>query len=39
MEAHAEIDGRPITIIYDELDHRFRDVFRVITVFRRRRRE
>ena len=39
MEACAEIDGRPITVIYDELDHRFRDIFRVITVIRKRCRE
>ncbi len=39
MEARAEIDGRPITVIYDELDHKFRDIFRVITVIRKRCRE
>ena len=36
MEACAEIDGRPITVIYDELDHRLTDIFRVITVIRKR---
>ena len=39
MEACTEIDGKPITVIYDELEHRFRDVFRVITVIRKRCRE
>lgn len=39
MEAYAEIDGKPIAVIYDELDHRFRGVFRVITVIRKRGRE
>ena len=39
MEACAEIDGRPVTVIYDELDHRFRDIFRMITVIRKRCRE
>ncbi len=36
MEACIEIDGRPITVIYDELDHRLTDIFRVITVIRKR---
>ncbi len=39
LEACAEIDGRPIAVIYDELDHRFRDIFRVITVIGKRCRE
>ena len=39
MEACAEIDGRPITVVYDELAHKFRDVFHVITVIRKRCRE
>ena len=39
MEACAEIDGRPITVVYDELAHRLRDIFRVITVIRKRCRE
>ena len=39
MEACAEIDGRPITVVYDELDHKFRDVFHIITVIIKRRRE
>ena len=39
MEACAEIDGRPITVVYDELTHRLRDIFRVITVIRKRCRE
>ena len=36
MEACIEIGGRPITVVYDELDHRFRDLFRIITVIRKR---
>ena len=36
MEACSEIDGKPITVIYDELDHRFRDVFYIITVIKKR---
>ena len=36
MEACIELDGKPITVIYDELDHRFRDVFYIITVMRKR---
>ncbi len=36
MEACVETDGKPVTVIYDELDHKFRDTFRVITVIRKR---
>lgn len=36
MEACTELDGKPITVIYDELEHRFRDVFYLITVMRKR---
>ena len=36
LEACIEIGGRPITVVYDELDHRFRDLFRIITVIRKR---
>lgn len=36
LEACAEIDGRPVTVVYDELEHRFRDVFVIVTVMRRK---
>ena len=36
MEACIEIGGRPITVVYDELDHRFRDLYRIITVIRKK---
>jgi hypothetical protein len=31
-----ELDGRPLTVVYDSFEHRFRGVFYVITVLRRR---
>lgn len=39
LEACAEVDGRPITVVYDALEHRFRDVFVIVTAMRRKCRE
>ena len=39
LEACTEVDGRPVTVVYDELEHRFRDVFVIVTVMRRKCRE
>ncbi len=39
LEACAEIDGRPITVVYDELEYRIRGVYVVVTVVRRKCRE
>ena len=39
LEACAEIDGRPVTVVYDELEHRFREVFVIVTAMRRRCRD
>ena len=38
-EACTEVDGRPITIVYDELEFRFRGTFVIVTVIRRKCRE
>ena len=35
-EACAELDGRPLTVVYDAATHRYGEVFHVITVLRRR---
>ena len=34
-EACIELDGRPLTVVYDSIEHRFRDLFYVVTVLRR----
>ena len=39
LEACAEVDGRPITVVYDELEYRFRELFVIVTVMRRKCRE
>ncbi len=39
LEACADVDGRPVTVVYDEVEHRFRDVFVIVTVIRRKCRE
>ena len=39
LEACAEVDGRPVTVVYDELEHRFQDMFVIVTVMRRKCRE
>ena len=31
-----ELDGRPLTVVYDSLEHQFKGVFCVINVVRRR---
>lgn len=36
LEACTEVEGRPVTVVYDELEHRFRDVFVIVTVMRRK---
>ena len=38
-EACIELEGRPITVIYDSTEHQVSGVFNVITVLRRRCRE
>ena len=38
-EACIEIDGIPITVVYDKLAHKSEDVFRIITVIKKRCRE
>ena len=39
LEACTEIDGRPITVVYNELEYRFRNAFVIVTVMRRMCRE
>jgi hypothetical protein len=39
LEVCAEVDGRPITVVYDEIEYRFRGVFVIVTVIRRKCRE
>ena len=36
MEACIEIKGKPITVIYDELEYKFKDVFYIVTVMKKR---
>ena len=35
-EACAELDGRPITIVYDAGEYLAKDVYRIVAVLRRR---
>ncbi len=35
QEACAEMDGRPITVVYDADQYLARDVYRIVTVLRR----
>ena len=36
QEACIELDGTPVTVVDDSIEHRFRNFFYVITVLRRR---
>ena len=35
-EACIELDGTPLTVVYDSVEHKFRGLFHVITVLKRR---
>ena len=39
MEACAELDGKPITVVYRSVEHQITGLFFVITVLRRRCRK
>ena len=34
-EAYLELDGKPVTVIYDLARHEMQDLFHVVTVIRR----
>lgn len=35
-EACIELDGRPLTVVYDSAEYEFNDLFHIITVMRKR---
>ncbi len=35
-EACTELDGKPLTVVYDSIDHKFRETFYIVTTLRRK---